>query len=184
MYLVSGLYTYVKLWRATTYYEELRRTTTYNQELQSWLGASRILGDAFEPTNKDHDFFMSFFICLFRDTHILFLLLSFCSLVSFYIARKSDIPFYCCRLSRSDPTYITILGGRQRHLFWRFRGVEAFKRRPLASLLACVFLGQGFPARVPTRRGRVRKIHKIIYKNSKCARLAQEMRMGPTKTFQ
>ena len=51
-------------------------------------------------------FFYHFFIRLFRDTHLL-LFLSFCSLVSFYIAQKSDTVLFVA--FRSDP-YRNILG--------------------------------------------------------------------------
>ena len=51
--------------------------------------------------------FVSFFICLFRDTRLLFFL-SFRSLVSFYIAKQSDTLFfiYFCHSTETKVEYL------------------------------------------------------------------------------
>ena len=108
---------------------------------RSHVTTSRILGGMpLSLRKKDLGFFTMFFIRLFRDTfYIVFS--AFFALSRDSISLKKVILFYFCRLSGSDPTYINILwGSQQRHLLWRFRGVD-HQEDAWRHLLACAFLG-------------------------------------------
>ena len=83
------------------------------------------------PSRESELFFIvflaTFFLRLFRiHTSTLFSLFSR-SLSSLFIAvaRESDTPFLLVSLfAVRPPTYLNILGGRQRHPLWRLRGVD------------------------------------------------------------
>ena len=104
---------------------------------------SKDRGNAFEPTCKlVHDFYH---FLLFACSEMTFLMISITfSLIVFYRSLRNDTDFFICRFSlsrlflwvahksdtlfylvvfRPDPIY-KYFWGRQRHLLWRFRGVD------------------------------------------------------------